>query len=90
MGGVLVMSEQTKMGTIRPSKRTASIAWRNAIKVVRLLRLDETAAAAELKAVRQALEQARAVAEAAEADLFAIVEDEEPVLPGMGRVTEPE
>jgi hypothetical protein len=84
------MSSQTKMGTISPSKHTATIAWRNALKVVRTLEIQEGEALKELKALRQSLEQARAVARSAEDDLSLVLDGEEPVLPGFGRADEPE
>lgn len=84
------MSNQTKMGTISPSKKTATIAWRNALKVVRTLEIQEGEAVKEIKALRAALEQARAVARAAEDDLSLVLDSEEPVFAGFGRATEPE
>jgi predicted RNA-binding protein with PUA-like domain len=84
------MNEQRTMGTIKPAKKTATTAWRKAVEVVGMLEMQEALLLEQVKAVKKSLEQARAVERSAKLDLCRLLDDEEPLLPGMGRATEPE
>lgn len=84
------MGDQRSLGTIRPSKGGATRAWRAAVEVVGVLEAEEETLLEQLKAVREALKEKRAVERATKLDLCRLLDDEEPLLPGMGRATEPE
>lgn len=78
------MTGQRSLGTIRPSKRTATNAWRAAVETVAVLEAEEAAAAEALKAVRESLKEARAVEKSARVDLCGVLDSEDPNLPGLG------
>ena len=68
----------------------ATAAWRKAVELVGILEAEETQLLEQLKAVKESLKEARAVERSTKLDLCRVLDTEEPLLPGMGRATEPE
>jgi len=84
------VAEQRSLGTIQPSKKTATTAWRKAVELVGILEAEEAELVEQMKAVKESLKEARAVERSTKLDLCRVLDSEEPDLPGMGRATLPE